>query len=106
MKDRADPLEGWSLPKVLQSHKGPAREDTYGALYEYVLARFCEFHDQLAVRKPSFELHCVDARLLKGFLGGRKFDRIEVCHMWQHRSFLVPFQYYFFVDSNPPEKIS
>ncbi|KAL8392720.1 hypothetical protein RB595_002781 [Gaeumannomyces hyphopodioides] len=81
MQDSADPCAGWSLPVVLRSQKGLAKGDRYGALYEYVLERFCEFHDQLAVRKVSFELHCVDARLLKGLVGDRKFDRIDTSNI-------------------------
>lgn len=78
MMDNADPFAGWPLPTVLDSCKGPAKEDAYGALYEYVLQRTSDCYDQLAKRKTSFELYCTDARLLGGLMGNKTFDRIDV----------------------------
>ncbi|KAL8375616.1 hypothetical protein RB595_006946 [Gaeumannomyces hyphopodioides] len=81
MMDSADPFAGWSLPSVLDSQKGPARQDAYGALYEYVFDRGREFHGQLASRNVSFELYCTDARLLKSLIPNKKFDRIETSNI-------------------------
>ncbi|KAI6373129.1 hypothetical protein MCOR25_003528 [Pyricularia grisea] len=81
MMDNADPFAGWPLPTVLDSCKGPAKEDAYGALYEYVLQRTSDCYDQLAKRKTSFELYCTDARLLGGLMGNKTFDRIDVSNI-------------------------
>ncbi|KAL8358182.1 hypothetical protein RB598_002789 [Gaeumannomyces tritici] len=81
MNDSANLFDSWSLPEVLRSQKSLAKSDTNGALYEYVLERFCQFHDQLAVRRVSWELHCVDARRLGDFVGDGKFDRIDTSNI-------------------------
>ncbi|KAL8367047.1 hypothetical protein RB599_010961 [Gaeumannomyces hyphopodioides] len=81
MMDSSDPLAGWSLPDVLDSQRGPARKDAYGALYEYIFNRGREFHGQLAFRKISFELCCTDVRLLKDMIPNKKFDRIEASNI-------------------------
>ncbi|EJT69198.1 hypothetical protein GGTG_13307 [Gaeumannomyces tritici R3-111a-1] len=81
MMDSSDPLSGWSLPDVLDSQRGPARKDAYGALYEYIFNRGREFHGQLAFRKISFELCCTDVRLLKDMIPNKKFDRIEASNI-------------------------
>ncbi|TLS21936.1 uncharacterized protein PpBr36_09426 [Pyricularia pennisetigena] len=81
MLDSADPFAGWPLPTVLDCCKGPAKEDAYGALYEYVLDCTGACHDQMTKRKTSFELYCTDARLLDGLIGNKKFDRIDLSNI-------------------------
>lgn len=63
---------------VLSTHAGLATNDVYGKLARHVELALRMFLRHVAALHVSFEMFCVNATELSGYVGGRPFDCIEV----------------------------
>lgn len=77
MKDDADPLDGWSYNEYI-AHATSAKNDVYGAFFNFLRSLLLDFCRQVKTNKISFRLFAVDATKLPDYLGDTQFDRIEV----------------------------
>ena len=78
MEDTADSLAAWSLTEVLSTSNGPANNDVYGKLTNYLTAVLSKFYTRLHSLDLNFELFNTDAEKLGDHLLDRTFARVEV----------------------------
>ncbi|KAI1097627.1 hypothetical protein F4804DRAFT_159157 [Jackrogersella minutella] len=78
MMEDSDPTTEWPLKTVQEFDVGPAKNDTYGKLYHYLVRLFSDFHRRLRSLTVHFQVLHTDARVLPNHVSKRQFDRIDV----------------------------
>ncbi|PYH42140.1 uncharacterized protein BP01DRAFT_405627 [Aspergillus saccharolyticus JOP 1030-1] len=78
MSDNADPMQGWSLEKVLDTSSGAATADYYGKLYFHLRELLGAFLDRTAGAQISFQICNLDSTRLCSLLRHHSFSRIDI----------------------------
>lgn len=78
MMDSANPLKGWDLAEILQTHVGTAVNDLYGKLFVHVRSALVSFKRRLSRTGAHFELYNLNVVELPDVLAPNTFARIEV----------------------------
>lgn len=88
MKDSSNPREGWHYYEYMK-HAPVAKSDDHGAIFFYVRDLLLKFCTRLHNVKISFRMFCMDAQDLGQYVGDLKFDRIEVCAVFERFPLVV-----------------